>query len=221
MKFYSATWLETAPFMQGGEIQVVRSPEQMNEHGVLVLWGGEDINPRIYNHRRHVSTGPASSRDDLELALVHHAIDNGMPIVGVCRGAQMLCAVAGGSLIQDVRGHAGSNHFILEMDSGQLTPVNSIHHQQMYLQQMPKDHYKVLATAAVHDDGGLVGQGHIWTGDGDLVVEYEPESVWFPKIKGLAFQWHPEYLSDEHPSQEFVERMFKKYITKEFVNESV
>lgn len=205
MIFYSASFLETAPFMQG-EIRVVRHPDQMVEDGVLVLWGGEDINPDIYNHPRHPSTGRASPRDDIEVALARHAIDKGMPIVGICRGAQLLCALAGGSLIQDVRGHAGANNMIQDVRTNKLTAVNSLHHQQLYLEDMPIDSYELLATAV------LVGYGHSWKDGVPKPIKYEPEAVWFPKIKGLAIQWHPEYLNDAHPSQVYVQQLFDEFI---------
>lgn len=205
MIFYSASFLETAPFMQG-EIRVVRHPDQMVEDGVLVLWGGEDINPDIYNHPRHPSTGRASPRDDIEVALARHAIDKGMPIVGICRGAQLLCALAGGSLIQDVRGHAGANHMIQDVRTNKLTVVNSLHHQQLYLEDMPIDSYELLATAV------LVGYGHSWKDGVPKPIKYEPEAVWFPTIKGLAIQWHPEYLNDAHPSQVYVQQLFDEFI---------
>jgi len=213
MIFYSASFLETAPFMQG-EIRVVRHPDQMVEDGVLVLWGGEDINPDIYNHPRHPFTGRASPRDDVEVALAKHAIDKGMPIVGICRGAQLLCALAGGSLIQDVRGHAGAYHLVRDVRTEELTVVNSLHHQQLFLEEMPKDAYELLAVAAFdeHLPKNCVGNNHTWKQGERVAVHYEPEAVWFPKIKGLAIQWHPEYLNDNHLSQVYVQQLFDEFI---------
>jgi putative glutamine amidotransferase len=212
MIYYSASFMETAPFMQG-EIRVVRNPNEMTEGGVLVLWGGEDINPDIYGHPRHPFTGSPSNRDIVEVHLAQYAIDNGIPIVGICRGAQLLCALAGGSLIQDVRGHAGGNHVVVDVRTKQLTVVNSLHHQQMYLEEMPTDDYVLLAKS--DDLSGFFGYGHTWKDNRPVVVEYEPEAVWFPKIKGLAIQWHPEYLPDYHPSQAYVQQLVDEFILKE------
>jgi putative glutamine amidotransferase len=205
--------METAPFMKG-EIRVVRHPNEIVEEGVLVLWGGEDINPDIYNHPRHPLTGSPSNRDIVEVHLAQYAIDNGIPIVGICRGAQLLCALAGGSLIQDVHGHAGLSHVIVDVRTKKLTVVNSLHHQQMYLEEMPKDDYVLLATSDNFNEGH-VGHSHTWKNRQPVDVNYEPEAVWFPKIKGLAIQWHPEYLPDYHMSQAYVQQLVDEFILKE------
>jgi putative glutamine amidotransferase len=212
MIFYSAYYNETAPFMQGEIRQRVFLPEQLGDDGVLVLWGGEDISPSIYNHPRHPSTGQESPRDGFEVALAKAAIAKGMPIVGICRGAQLLCALAGGSLIQDVRGHAGANHLVRDVRTEELTVVNSLHHQQLYLEEMPKDDYKLLAVAFDPHIRTGVGNSHTWKQGEPIDVMYEPEAVWFPKIKGLAIQWHPEYLRDDHPSQKYVQQLFDEFI---------
>jgi putative glutamine amidotransferase len=206
--------METAPFMKG-EIRVVRHPNEIVEEGVLVLWGGEDINPDIYNHPRHPFTGSPSNRDIVEVHLAQYAIDNGIPIVGICRGAQLLCALAGGSLIQDVNGHSGPYHIIQDVRTKQLTVVNSLHHQQIYLEEMPKDSYVLLATSLSKTGEGMVGWGHAWKQKEPIAVDYEPEAVWFPKIKGLAIQWHPEYLPDYHTSQDYVQQLVDEFILKE------
>lgn len=223
-KFFSATFLETAPFMDGSEIVTIRNPDHLSDDGILVLWGGEDISPRLYKHPRHPTTGPDSGRDLIEVRLANRAIELGIPIIGICRGAQLLCALAGGSLIQDVRGHSG-HHFIVTSTGEQYT-VNSIHHQQLYLAEMSKDDYELLAHAeAVKqlEDGttvfsNLVGNNHQWKDGIPITVEYEPEAVWFPKIKGLAIQWHPEYMSEAAPVQKYVQTLVDQYCKKEVTN---
>ncbi len=70
--------------------------------GVL-LTGGEDIDPRCYRQHPHAtveSTDPA--RDALELALTRWALEDGKPLLGICRGIQMLNVTCGGTLYQDI-----------------------------------------------------------------------------------------------------------------------
>ena len=77
----------------------------------LLLWGGTDIHPTFYNQPYHSTTERSGSgdqpslRDMTEWHLMHEAKKLNIPIIGVCRGAQFLCVFAGGSLIQDVKGH--------------------------------------------------------------------------------------------------------------------
>lgn len=69
----------------------------------LVLVGGEDIGPANYDSEPHPSTDPANvRRDQSELALARGAIARDMPVLGVCRGFQLLNIVYGGDLEQHV-----------------------------------------------------------------------------------------------------------------------
>jgi putative glutamine amidotransferase len=69
----------------------------------VVLAPGRDIEPRRYGHQPHAllaATEP--QRDQFELALVDRALERGLPILGMCRGIQLLNVALGGTLVQDV-----------------------------------------------------------------------------------------------------------------------
>lgn len=69
----------------------------------LMLAGGRDIAPEHYRQPAHERLGPADpARDAFELDLVQRAVDREMPIIGTCRGMQVLNVALGGSLVQDV-----------------------------------------------------------------------------------------------------------------------
>lgn len=80
----------------------------------LILTGGRDVDPASYGHDPHPATEePGPDRDDWEFALVDAALRCGMPILGICRGAQVLNVALGGTLHQhlpDVLGHSGHRH---------------------------------------------------------------------------------------------------------------
>ncbi len=63
----------------------------------ILLWGGTDINPAFYKDSPHPYNGfnAHSTRDIAEWAWMQEAIKQGVPIIGICRGAQFICAVAG------------------------------------------------------------------------------------------------------------------------------
>lgn len=176
----------------------------------LVIWGGEDISPSLYRSplspSGHGAIAP-SSRDRLEATACLAAIRRGIPIIGVCRGAQLLCALAGGKLIQDVDGHFG-NHKITT-DDGREMITSSVHHQMLY----PWDvEHELIAWSTNRRSS------HYETGDGqDEITDraakmVEPEIVYFPKIKGLAIQGHPEFMRDDcefvQYCMELVDRFF-------------
>jgi putative glutamine amidotransferase len=69
----------------------------------LLLTGGLDVDPAVYGEAdRHPTVELAPERDDYELALARTALARGLPILAICRGAQVLNVAAGGTLVQDL-----------------------------------------------------------------------------------------------------------------------
>jgi len=185
-------------------LKVSADPTDLDTDSVLLLWGGGDISPSLYNaapSRRGYGSVEPNRRDRIEWALLQRAIEIGIPIVGVCRGAQMLCAAAGGKLIQHLDNHAGANHEIITVD-GEVMQVNSLHHQMMYPWEV--DH-RLLAWSKeklsneYHDEDKILNE-----------IPCEPELVVFPKIKGIAAQWHPEAMHSTTPASQYLLKTIKE-----------
>jgi putative glutamine amidotransferase len=67
----------------------------------LVISGGADVDPATYDAPAHVAAGPfRADRDSSEMALVRAAVENGVPVLGICRGMQVLNVALGGDLLQ-------------------------------------------------------------------------------------------------------------------------
>jgi putative glutamine amidotransferase len=116
---------------------------------LIVTGGAGDLNPVLYDEEPHPQTGPVQEgRDAYELALVRGALTREMPILGICRGMQILNVAYDGSIEQhlpDVLGHEVHRHtpgtfadHEVRLDPGSLaaraagsesTPVKSHHHQ--------------------------------------------------------------------------------------------
>lgn len=182
-------------------IVTVRSIDQIVEKdAVMVVWGGADISPALYGHARSRTTHDSPARDAIEWAAMNKAVQMGIPIIGVCRGAQMLCALAGGFLIQDCIGHAGYGHHVTTKD-GRSFPVNSIHHQMMA--GLEYTEHELLAWTTV----ARSPNHYTYKGDIKYVVAAEfkePEMVFFPKVKGYAIQWHPEGMPEECQATQYI-----------------
>lgn len=212
MKLYSAMWGGGHPFdsLPFTEEVIALKPEDLEQGpGMLVIWGGADISPSMYNKpvsRRTHADVQLSRRDASELALAKKAIELGMPIMGVCRGAQMLCALAGGHLIQHVDNHGGTHKVVTK--EGLSFTTNSIHHQMMYPFDVEHElrAYMPQQLSRVHIDVDENGK------DIDIKVPCEPEYVYFPKIKGYAVQWHPEGLRVESEANQYVLNDLKREI---------
>lgn len=175
--------------------QVFNSGINLMKHGfdnvdAIVLWGGEDISPTYYHEKAHSKTqnqGQPSRRDVNEWNAMKYAKIHGIPIIGVCRGAQFLCAFSGGKLVQHVNGHH-REHNVMTVE-GKLMNTSSCHHQMMYPW---KTDYQLLAWTTVKLSSVYQDQDDLEIAD--MTNKYEPEVVYFPKTRGLAIQGHPEWM---------------------------
>jgi putative glutamine amidotransferase len=165
----------------------VRHPPSGRPLDALVIGGGNDIGPEHYGGDIDAKVKADPERDLLEIDWIKKAIRERIPVLGICRGAQLINVVMGGSLHQDIRairkrtknrpGLLPTKRVLLDEGSDiaaifkrKLIRVNSLHHQ------------------AVDRPGeGLRAVGHDLD---DIVQAFESESGW--PIIGV--QWHPEYL---------------------------
>lgn len=194
----------------------LRVDAKMIEEGApidsLIIWGGEDISPKIYNETASRFVGhyynELSARDHLEVAACKAAMARDIPIIGVCRGAQLLCALAGGRLIQHVENH-GRDHYIDTFDHKHII-TSSCHHQMMF--PFGVDH-KMIAWSSKRVSDVYVNQHNL--NDPEMEGQVEPEICWFPKIKGLAIQGHPEFMDEKDPFVQYCMDLTHMYILNE------
>lgn len=205
MKIYSAIYPGFHPldtFFPDAECVTVTKPEEMDEPGILIIHGGADISPSLYKRKLSTRTWASdvpSNRDQLEWALINSAKEKNVFVFGICRGAQLLCAAAGGYLIQDVTNHAGEDHTVVDKD-GEEFYVNSIHHQMCVPFEV--DH-QLLAWTKRSD--------YYYDEDKKVELDIEPEAVYYPGL-GMGVQWHPEMLSHYDESNRWVKQQLLNYI---------
>ena len=125
--------------------------------GVLFS-GGNDICPKYYGECVDEKCGKIDRiRDEFEMALYHEAAKRDLPILGICRGTQLINVCEGGKCHQHIDGHENSVHNIKIARSSLLhrivgmdkISVNSFHHQAS---SFVPDHMKICAVA---DDGTI------------------------------------------------------------------
>jgi putative glutamine amidotransferase len=151
----------------------------------LVLPGGADIDPTRYGHEPHPDAyEPEPERDEFELRLLELAIDRELPVLGICRGLQVVNVGSGGTLHQHVPHHNRLDvaphtevHDVEFVDGsrlraiyGERLSVNSLHHQVV------AELGSALAVTATADDGTIEG------------IEHESLPI-------VAVQWHPEMMT--------------------------
>ena len=151
----------------------------------LVLGGGGDITPALFGEKPRGSNPPDEARDALEFPMVQAFLKAGKPILGICRGMQVLNVALGGGIIQDLPAdlrpvHTGGSHFVshpVRAAEGSLFArlygpefsVNSFHHQAV----------GTLGAGLVPQlwaAGGLV-EGFVLPGAPLMGVQFHPERM--------------------------------------------
>lgn len=208
MKIQSALYHEFAPFSDffpEAEQEVVLPEDKLDPNGFLVIWGGGDIHPSLYgrpNVASHVGSIP-SARDRAEVALFKQAQSLGMPIVGICRGAQLACALNGGILVQDIGGHCVTH--ISKTIEGELVVTPSLHHQMMGLWNTK---HELFAWTSEPRSSEYIG---VTKKELELIGTIEPEIVYFPETRCLAIQGHPEFVEPTHPFNKLTRKLLTRY----------
>ena len=174
---------EEAVIALGAEPTAKYLPEIDDGYDGLILCGGVDVDPARYGEELDGSVDVDVKRDEVEYALIKAYLDAGKPILGICRGHQILNVYFGGSLHQDIpevaehrqkgedkiHGVTASPDSILGRLYGESFNVNSVHHQAL----------KAL------------GEGFRATADWQGQYVEAIEHVTLPIF---SVQWHPERI---------------------------
>ena len=148
----------------------------------LLVPGGADVDPIHYGQPNTASIGIDADRDRDELHLIRRFLDLGKPILGICRGHQILNVALGGTLIQHIPNHSQSEgadrvhpvravHPFLKDLYGEHFTVNSSHHQ--VVDRLGEG----LCAACVSEEGFVEGILHE---NGRVIgVQYHPERIAF------------------------------------------
>lgn len=170
----------------------------------LLLPGGEDVDPRYQGEDPHPMLGAVNPfRDDYEIKIASLAYEIKKPVLGICRGIQLMCIAMGGAVYQDISQIASMQHFqkaprwatshrVVLSESSRLATwigntelfTNSFHHQA--IRNLPSE---LLATGTTSDE---------------IIESIEADERIF-----VGVQWHPEEtLSSDEASQ----RLFKGFV---------
>jgi putative glutamine amidotransferase len=196
------------PLILPPAIGAARAGQALEAIDALLLSGGEDIDPQLYGALPSPRLGPIDpARDLFELALLAGARQRAMPILGICRGLQLINVGLGGTLWQDLpserpgvvnhdpRSARSARTHTVRVDPETRTRtavgadaflVNSFHHQGV----------RDLA-------GGLVATG--WSEDGLVEALEGDDERWL-----LAVQWHPEEMHGEPASPDMA--LFRTFV---------
>jgi putative glutamine amidotransferase len=175
----------------------------------IVLTGGNDIDPSHYGETPSPALMPGDpERDRTEIQLLKLAMENQLPILGICRGMQLINVLLGGSLIQDLPTELGpkgaqhrippkmAHHHMVTVDVG--SPLAHIFNETHM--SIVSWHHQAIKRLA----DGLVPCAY--AEDGIIEAVVMPEyPAWL-----VAVQWHPEALLANYPLQK---KLFTAFIT--------
>lgn len=172
-----ASWLKAANLV-----------DDIKDAEIVMFTGGEDVHPSFYNEKVGAYTSFNLDRDIYEAQMFAAATELQKPIIGICRGSQLTCAMSGGRLVQH-QTNPGAYHDITTWD-GQELPISSTHHQAQYPYELPDTQFKLIAwtegASKVHLDGT------------NKEISDKPfkeaEIVYYPKTNALGIQGHPEWM---------------------------
>lgn len=199
------------PFERYGE-RIDGESVTADELALAVFCGGSDVSPYLYDCPEHPQTGPCDpQRDRKERFDFDFCFMNEIPMVGICRGAQFLCVMCGGKLAQHVQGHGYGDHEVHPykvFEQKTIFTTNSLHHQM----QLPPAEAKVLAWTYMHSKSietypVMSGKDHVYMQH--LLMNHEPEAVFYPEQMCLGIQWHPETMSKDCRATRWMHQQIK------------
>nr|WP_260751548.1 gamma-glutamyl-gamma-aminobutyrate hydrolase family protein [Mycobacterium sp. SMC-8] len=166
----------------------------------LVITGGRDVDPASYGAGRHPNTDEAVpdglARDAFEFALLRAALRRGVPVLGICRGAQVLNVALGGTLHQhlpDVVGHTRHQQGNAVFSTSSIATVPGTRVAALVGPDTQAQCYHHQAIDRL-GDGLIVGASD--TTDG-VIEAVETDPARYPDHWVVAVQWHPEERLDD------------------------
>ena len=172
------------------------SSEQLASCDRLLLPGGGDLDPALWNEPDLGSRTPDPFLDKTQLSLLHAFVTAGKPVLGICRGLQVINVYFGGTIIQHLS--TASNHEYKDADQ-----YHSVHNVpgSALLQLYGSD---MIVNSAHHQGCGRIGDGLLITQTApDCVIE----ALEHEKKPVLGVQWHPERTFAEG------KRLFQYFLT--------
>lgn len=164
----------------GGQVRFGAEPGEAEGCGGLLLPGGGDLEPWRYGQENTASRNLDPSRDGAELALLERFTARRLPVLGICRGLQVINVFFGGTLIQDLPGHGARD------GRDRLHPVRTA--PSFFL---PLCGWSCVVNSAHHQAADRLGwdlRAVQWAEDGVV------ESLVHTELPVWGVQWHPERL---------------------------
>ena len=190
----------------------------------IIISGGEDVYPGLYGKLNDKDRCGVTDqyRDRLEQIMIRYALSNKIPLLGVCRGHQILNVTHGGTLIIDIPDDVGSKYLHRDARKKELDKSTAVYHtvyikKGTYLYNIVKvdsgsvysNHHQAVDKLALSFTGSSFAE--------DKIIEsIEPkDTLEHPFILGV--QWHPEAMDVKNPLSGKIAEKFMSKVTQHFL----
>lgn len=176
---------ETRPFAEMFVKTWCRKAETPDDADLVVFAGGEDVNPIYYDEEPHPQCRFSSQRDERDTIVYAHCLEKGIPMLGICRGAQFLHVMNGGKLYQHIDNHVGDHPMYDVKSQVIIDKVSSVHHQSCI--PNPAGGMEILGTTQQSRTR--------WKNktDKNVGILEDVEAFFYRDTCCLGIQGHPEY----------------------------
>jgi gamma-glutamyl-gamma-aminobutyrate hydrolase PuuD len=167
--------------MVGGKCRKASTPDEAD---LVIFGGGADVQPHLYGEHQHSKTFCDPKRDAQDFELWNYCYDKGIPMMGICRGAQMGHVALGGKLYQHVNNHNSSHGMWLNDENRIIPNISSVHHQMV--QKRPG--MQILGVAQGRSSERYTSPTVRETG-----TSADIEAFFYRRACFFGVQGHPEY----------------------------
>jgi len=168
---------------------------RISDADVVVMPGGGDWNPALYNEVPDGTRSWYEPSDRIQMAEISEAIDRKKVVFGICRGLQGVTIANGGKLVQHIQ-HPSSHP--VKLINNKYIPTNSCHHQMCNPFMLPEEDYRVLGWTEGLSNVYLPENSALPKDENGNVIE--PEIIWYPKTRCVGWQSHPEWMESKSQS---------------------
>ncbi|XVN42260.1 MAG: gamma-glutamyl-gamma-aminobutyrate hydrolase family protein [Candidatus Rickettsia vulgarisii] len=186
--------------------------------GIIIPGGDEDIHPKFYEpeHAEDVIISN-EERDNFEILVLKKSLERNIPILGICRGMQLLNVIFGGTLIKHIPDHIKSTKQSIIINHEQPSPKNIVSHlinikKGTKLAKIANNQLQTMVNSTHHQSINRIGH--------DLIISALAEDSLVEGIEStkhkfvIGVQWHPEYLNNNGIDL----ALFKEFVKTSIIN---
>lgn len=191
----------------------------MTKADCIVFTGGSDVDPSLYGESKTTKVLVTDlDRDHKEMAVFKYAVSHGIPMIGICRGAQFLNVMNGGKLVQHANGHSVDHKIRIPTSVDYPVKefvVTSTHHQ-LIVPNIERGHQLLGYTEgiATHLEGVPFKEYTKYSkkySAGETIAK-EAEVLWYETTGSLCVQYHPEQMKKGEDGYQYFKHLVEEYV---------